>query len=94
MKGPSGPVTATLKVLLVLGAVIAAGLLILMVIGFAVGPRQTPSPERIRAECAARFADLGEQAVERCTIELLQRAADSNRERLLDDAYRSATRPE
>jgi hypothetical protein len=89
-----GPVAATLKVVVVLMAIVAAGLLVLMLIGFTVGPRQAPSPERIRAECSARFANLGDQAVEHCTTELLRRAASDERERMLDEAYRASTRPE
>jgi len=64
-----------------------------MVIGFTVGPRQSPTIERIRAECGARFSDRGTDAVEHCTTELLRRAADEERERLLDEAYRASTRP-
>ena len=50
-KGRSGPTLTTLKVVLVLAAVVITGLLVLMIIGLVVGPRQNPSPERILAEC-------------------------------------------
>lgn len=90
---PSGPVLATLKVVLVLGAVVLAGLIGLAVIGVWVGPPQAPSPERIRAECTARFAERGDQEIEACVRNLIERAADHERERLLDDAYRASRRP-
>lgn len=87
-----GPVVATLKVLLVAGAVVLAGLTALAVIGFWVGPPQPPSPDRIREECGARFAEHGEAAVEACVRDLIGRGAEQERQRLLDDAYRASRR--
>ncbi len=87
-----GPVVATLKVLLVAGAVALAGLTALAVIGFWVGPPQPPSPDRIREECGARFAEHGEAAVEACVRDLIGRGAEQERQRLLDDAYRASRR--
>lgn len=88
----SGPVLATLKVVLVLGAVALAGVIGLAVIGIWVGPPRMPSPDRIRSECAARFAERGE--VEACVRDLTERAAADERQRLLDDAYRASRRPD
>lgn len=92
-KRQSGPVLATLKVLLVLFGVAAAGLAALMVLGLVVGPSQAPSPDRIRAECASRFAEHGDAAVDACVKDLLERVAEDERQRLLDDAYRASKRP-
>lgn len=87
-----GPVLATLKVLLVVGAVALAGLIALAMIGFWVGPPKPPSPDRIREECGARFAEHGEEAVEACVRDLIGRYAEEERRRLLEDAYRASRR--
>lgn len=90
----SGPVLTTVKVVLVLIAIVGVGLMVLMLIGLVVGPRPLPSPDRIAAECAARFAGRGQAAIETCTVELLARAAEEERKRLLDDAYRASRTPD
>ncbi|MBI1649235.1 hypothetical protein [Hyphomicrobium sulfonivorans] len=88
-----GPIIVTLKILLVLAGSALMGLLLLMTIGFIVGAPDKPTADRIREECTSRFASEGGDAVESCAAELMARAADDERQRMLDEAYRAAQKP-
>lgn len=88
-----GPFIVTLKVLLVLAGSALMGLLLLMTIGFVSGPPSKPTADRIREECTTRFASEGGDAIESCAAELMARAANDERQLMLDEAYRAARQP-
>lgn len=81
-----------MKVVLTLLVIVAAGVVALMTLGLVVGPPKTPSPEAIHDACLAHFEAKGQKAVQDCTVALIERAAQDDHARTLDEIYRAAKR--